>query len=205
MSGAVRGTQMRMNHSALRTNRSTQCTEPVTAVFTWKVRPGREAEFERWTHGITRSASRFPGNQGVAWLRPEDGHRFHAVVHFAGPERLSQWLTSRERADWHARIEGIATEISGERQSTTGMETWFNLPGTTAQSPPRWKMVLTTFLAAYPLVLLIQWLLVPHTTGWPLPLRAVVFPAVLLPTLTYVLMPRLSRLLRLWLYPSPSP
>jgi antibiotic biosynthesis monooxygenase (ABM) superfamily enzyme len=66
-------------------------------------------------------------------------------------------------------------------------------------------MVLTTFLAAYPLVLLVQWLLVPHTTGWPLPLRAVVFPAVLLPTLTYVLMPRLSRLLRLWLYPSPSP
>jgi antibiotic biosynthesis monooxygenase (ABM) superfamily enzyme len=28
-----------------------------------------------------------------------------------------------------------------------------------------------------------------------------VFPLVLLPVLTYLVMPRLSRLLRLWLYP----
>jgi antibiotic biosynthesis monooxygenase (ABM) superfamily enzyme len=62
-------------------------------------------------------------------------------------------------------------------------------------------MVLTTFLGAYPFTLLIQWLVTPHTTGWPLPLRAAVFPLVLLPVLTYLVMPGLSRLLRLWLYP----
>jgi antibiotic biosynthesis monooxygenase (ABM) superfamily enzyme len=79
--------------------------------------------------GENRCARRFPGNEGVARLRPEGGHR-------------------DERASWHARIEDIATEIGSERQSTTGMETWFSLPGTTVQSPPRWKMVLTTFLGA---------------------------------------------------------
>ncbi|KPI22648.1 hypothetical protein OV320_1345, partial [Actinobacteria bacterium OV320] len=81
-----------------------------------------------------------------------------------------------ERASWHARIEGVATEIGSERQSTSGMETWFNLPGTTVQAPPRWKMVLTTFLGAYPFTLLIQWLVTPHTGAWPLLLRAAVFP-----------------------------
>ncbi|WP_037676614.1 antibiotic biosynthesis monooxygenase [Streptomyces griseus] len=179
--------------------------EPVTTVLTWRVRPGHEHEFEEWTHQVTRCARRFPGNEGVAWLRPQDGgHRFHAVLRFSDPHRLTAWLESDERAEWHARIEGIASEESTERQSTSGMETWFSLPGTAVQSPPRWKMVLTTFLGAYPFTLLIQWLVTPRTTEWPLPLRAAVFPLVLLPTLTYLVMPRLSRLLRLWLYPPPE-
>ena len=178
--------------------------DPVTTVLTWQVRPGREAEFEEWTRGITRCARRFPGNEGVSWLSPEDGHRYHAVLRWSDPGRLAQWLESAERAEWHARIEGIASEADDERQSTTGMETWFSLPGTTAQSPPRWKMVLTTFLGAYPFTLLIQWLVTPRTTSWPLPLRAAVFPIVLLPLLTYLVMPLLSRLFRLWLYPPPD-
>ncbi|MFI1169026.1 antibiotic biosynthesis monooxygenase [Streptomyces sp. NPDC020801] len=179
-----------------------QRSEPVTTVLTWQVRPGHEAEFEEWTRGITRVARRFPGNEGVAWLRPEDGHRFHAVLRFSDPHRLAAWLSSGQRAEWHGRIERIATEVSSERQSTTGLETWFSLPGTTVQSPPRWKMVLTTFLGAYPFTLLIQWLVAPRTVSWPLPLRAAVLPLVLLPLLTYLVMPRLSRLLRLWLYGS---
>ncbi|WP_409474564.1 antibiotic biosynthesis monooxygenase [Streptomyces sp. HC307] len=182
----------------------TQRNQAVTAVFTWQVRPGREAQFEEWTHGVTRVASRFPGSEGVVWVRPERGHLFHAIARFSDSERLSAWLASRERAAWHRRIAGIATEISSERQSTTGMETWFSLPGTTVQSPPRWKMALTTLLAAYPLVLLLQWLVVPATASWPLPLRAALFPAVLLPSLTYLIMPWLSRLLRLWLYRPPT-
>ncbi|GHE58301.1 hypothetical protein [Streptomyces capitiformicae] len=65
-------------------------------------------------------------------------------------------------------------------------------------------MALTTFLGAYPCTLLIQWLVTPHTGTWPLPLKAAAFPLVLLPTLTYLVMPRLSRLLRRWLYPPPQ-
>jgi uncharacterized protein len=177
--------------------------EPVTAVFTWRVRPGHEAEFEEWTHEITRAASRFPGNEGVVWLRPEEGRVFHAVARFGDSGRLTAWLNSEERARCHEHIADLATEVSDDRQATTGMETWFSLPGTTIQSPPRWKMVLTTFLAAYPFTFLIQGLLTPRTTNWPLPLRAAVFPVLMLPLLTYVIMPRLSRLLRLWLYPPP--
>lgn len=189
----------------MRTTTQERRPEPVTTVLTWRVRPGHEEEFEEWTHGISRCARRFPGNEGVAWLRPEDGgHRFHAVLRFSDPDRLGAWLRSDERAAWHERIEGVATEESSERQSTTGMETWFSLPGTSAQSPPRWKMVLTTFLGAYPFTLLIQWLVTPRTAAWALPLRAAIFPVVLLPVLTYLVMPLLSRVLRLWLYRPPG-
>jgi hypothetical protein len=55
-------------------------TEPVTTVFTWQVRPGREADFEEWTRGATDCAPRFPGNQGVSWLRPDHGHRHLAAL-----------------------------------------------------------------------------------------------------------------------------
>ncbi|MFF0160824.1 antibiotic biosynthesis monooxygenase [Streptomyces sp. NPDC005263] len=178
--------------------------EPITTVLTWQVRPGHEQEFEEWTHQIADCARRFPGNEGVSWLRPEDGHRYHAVLRWSDPSRLTAWLESDERGTWHERIEGIATEIGSERQSTTGMEAWFRLPGTTVQAPPRWKMVLTTFLGAYPFTVLIQWLVTPVSAGWPLPLRAAVFPLILLPVLTYLVMPLLSRLLRLWLYPPPD-
>ncbi|CAM5746091.1 hypothetical protein [Streptomyces afghaniensis 772] [Streptomyces afghaniensis] len=195
MTRVRRGTRRGMSTTEIRR------AEPVTTVLTWQVRPGRERQFEEWTRGITRCARQFPGNEGVSWLTPEDGHRYHAVLRWSDRHRLAAWLESEERAHWHRRIEDIATEVSSERQSTTGMETWFSLPGTTVQAPPRWKMVLTTFLGAYPFTLLIQWLVTPHTTGWPLPLRAAVFPLVLLPVLTYLVMPRLSRLLRLWLYP----
>lgn len=178
--------------------------DPVTTVLTWEVRPGHEREFERWTQGITRCARRFPGNEGVSWLRPEDGHRYHAVLRWSDAHRLTAWLESDERAEWHKRIAGVATELGGERQSTTGLETWFSLPGTTVRPPVRWKMVLTTFLGAFPCTLLIQWLVAPRTAAWPLPLRAAVFPVVLLPVLTYLIMPLLSRLLRRWLYPAPG-
>ncbi|SEF20950.1 hypothetical protein SAMN05421837_101634 [Amycolatopsis pretoriensis] len=40
---------------------------------------------------------------------------------------------------------------------------------------------------------------VPLTESWPLPLRAALFPVVLLTTMTYVVMPAVTRLLRPWL------
>ncbi|GGX72771.1 antibiotic biosynthesis monooxygenase [Streptomyces minutiscleroticus] len=185
--------------------RNTSRAEPITSVFTWRVRPGREDEFEEWTRGITDCVRRFPGNEGVSWLRPEEGHRYHAVLRFSDSRRLEDWLNSPERAEWHARIEGVASEAGRERQSTTGMESWFSLPGTTVQPPPRWKMVLTTFLGVYPMALLVQWLVAPVTAAWPLPLRAATFPLVLVPVLTYLIMPGLSRLLRQWLYRAHRP
>lgn len=197
-------TGVRVWHPGRMNGRHAAEPEPVTTVLTWQVRPGHEREFEQWTRGITRCARRFPGSEGVSWLRTGEGHRFHSVMRFSDPRTLTAWLESEERADWHARIQDIATEISSERQSTTGMETWFSLPGTAVQAPPRWKMVLTTCAGVYPCSFLIQWLLGPVTLTWPLAVRAAMFPVLVVPTLTYVIMPALSRLLRLWLYESPG-
>ncbi|MFI0352707.1 antibiotic biosynthesis monooxygenase [Actinomadura sp. 9N407] len=171
----------------------------VTVVFTWDVRPGREKDFEKWASGVNQAGARWPGHLGATWLNSEGmRHRYYTVLNFTDEERLHAWLESDERAGWLERLDGIAT---GHRRHTTGMETWFSLPGETVPAPPRWKMVIVTFCAVYPMSLLIQLIIVPPTLTWPVALKAVTFPLLLVPVLTYVLMPLLSRILRHWLYP----
>jgi hypothetical protein len=54
-------------------------------------------------------------------------------------------------------------------------------------------------VAAYPLVLAFQALVVPRMAGLPLPLRALMFPLLLLTLMTFVVMPVVTRMLRRWL------
>lgn len=172
--------------------------EPVTVVFSWDVRPGREADFEEWAHGITAAATRRPGHLGATWLRPPDqSQRYHTILRFSDADRLGAWLDSAEREQWIRKLDGVARE---HRDRTSGMETWFSLPGQLGASPPKTRMVAVTLLAVYPLSLLFQWLVAPLTQTWPLPLRAFAFPLIMVPLLTYVVMPGMSRLFRRWLY-----
>jgi len=99
---------------------------------------------------------------------------------------------------------GELLEADRGLQQLTGLETWFKLPGAnvpTMKPPPRWKMWLVSLMAVYPLVLAFQALVVPRVAGLPLPLRALMFPLVLLTLMTFVVMPVVTRLLRRWLGP----
>jgi hypothetical protein len=62
-------------------------------------------------------------------------------------------------------------------------------------------MAVVTFAAIYPLALLANVVLAPRTAAWPLLLRPIAFAGVLVPLMTWIVMPRLTRLLRRWLYP----
>jgi antibiotic biosynthesis monooxygenase (ABM) superfamily enzyme len=62
-------------------------------------------------------------------------------------------------------------------------------------------MALVALIGIYPPVVALLALMVPRVEAWPLLARAAVIPLVLVPLLTYVIMPLLRRLLRHWLYP----
>ena len=176
---------------------------PVTVTVARQVAPGRERDFEAWVHGVVEAASRFPGFLGAGVLRPPaPGQPWHVVYRFADAHSQRAWETSAERAAWLARADDFADETGVTR--VTGLETWFELPGRTAPAPPRWKMAAVTFAAIYPMALAINAFLAPRTATWPLALRATVFPAILVPVMTWVAMPGLTRLLRRWLYPDPG-
>ena len=67
--------------------------DPVTVAVTFKVKPGREAEFERWAHEITSASSKYPGHLGASWMR--SGAAYHVVYRFADHARFHDWLSRR--------------------------------------------------------------------------------------------------------------
>jgi hypothetical protein len=177
--------------------------EPVTVLYSRRVKPGREADFQAWAHGIVAASRRFPGHLGASVLDDPDSREYHILFSFTDRTSLRAWLDSAERRRWLARV-GQLLEADQGLQQLTGLETWFRLPGGTVPTmkpPPRWKMWLVSMVAVYPLVLAFQALLVPRMTGLPLPLKALSFPLVLLTLMTFVVMPVVTRLLRRWLGP----
>jgi len=68
--------------------------------------------------------------------------------------------------------------------------------------PPRYKLALLTWAGAYMLITLILALLGPTMASWPLVLRTLVVSVTMVVALTWLVMPRLTRLCRAWLRPS---
>jgi uncharacterized protein len=177
--------------------------EPVTVLYSRRVKPGREADFEAWAHGIVAAARQFPGHLGASVLDAPGSREYHILFSFADRRSLRAWLDSPERHRWLVRA-GDLLEADRGLQQLTGLETWFKLPGSTVPTikpPPRWKMWLVSLAAVYPLVLAFQVLVVPRMARLPLPLRALLFPLVLLTLMTFVVMPVVTRLLHRWLGP----
>jgi uncharacterized protein len=174
---------------------------PVTAVFSWRAAPGREDLFADWAQGADAAAARFPGHLGATVIHEDGSRDFHLIHQFAHQSDLQRWLDSEERARWVARVAALADARTAVQQRT-GLETWFHVPSHPAammRPPPRWKMWLVSLLAIYPLVLAFQAFLSPRIVSWPLPVRAALFPLVLLTLMTYAVMPVVTRALRRWL------
>ncbi|HSX45656.1 MAG TPA: antibiotic biosynthesis monooxygenase [Candidatus Saccharimonadia bacterium] len=178
---------------------SQQKMEPGTIVFIWTVRPGKEEQFEQYMHEIHKVARTFPGHMGVTTLKSQaQKGNFQTILRFDTTEHLEDWLNSPIRKKLAKRIEKVAHVDAAPK--TTGLETWFEIPGQTIP-PPRWKMVLTTFVAIYPLSLLYGYLIAPNITALPTPIRALFLPVFAPVILTYLFMPFLTqKVLKSWLY-----
>jgi uncharacterized protein len=83
----------------------------------------------------------------------------------------------------------------------TGLETWFSLPNLKPiGAPPKWKLTIVSFIAAYSISSVAQYILSLYFRQQPL-LTNMLMTIILVVGLTYFAMPLLSRLLRRWLYP----
>jgi antibiotic biosynthesis monooxygenase (ABM) superfamily enzyme len=176
---------------------------PVTTTVTRRVRPGHEAAYEQFLEGIIGAARRFPGYQGVEVFRPaHPGGDYRTVYRFDSVIDLTRWLDSEEHAAWLARAEPHA--LGPMRTSfLTGLESWFTLPDQPgAPAPPPYKMALVTWAAIFPLITLVALALNPLLRELQLVPRLAVTTAITVPLMTWVAMPRVTRALRGWLYPS---
>jgi antibiotic biosynthesis monooxygenase (ABM) superfamily enzyme len=107
---------------------------------------------------------------------------------------------SDEHAAWIARAEPHAAGATQTR-FLTGLESWFTLsadPG--APPPPPYKMALLTWITIFPLITGIVAATGPLLADLPLVVRLGITTAVAVPLMTWVVMPRVTRLLRGWLF-----
>jgi antibiotic biosynthesis monooxygenase (ABM) superfamily enzyme len=175
---------------------------PVTVVVRHRVKPGRETAFEQWQRGINEAALKFTGHLGFHVVRPSDPKRLEYLVIFKFDTlaNLERWEQSDERRTWLEKVEPFVVHAPALERHT-GMEVWFTPPPGRGQ-PARYKMVVVTFLALYPLISLVQATLSPHLSEWPLLLRTLTTTVLLILVMTYAAMPLVTRLLSRWLYPN---
>ena len=180
---------------------------PVTTTVTRRVKPGHEPLYEQFLAGINAAARQFPGHLGVEVFRPESAAvgEYRIVYRFDTRDHLRAWLESDERAAWLERAE---PHVIGPMRTrfVTGLESWFTLPGRPSiPPPPPYKMALLTWITIFPLITLVVIALDPLLEKLDLVPRLAVTTAVTVPIMTWLVMPRVTRLLRSWLYPTASP
>ena len=181
---------------------STDEDPPVTAVASRRVKAGKEQEFEEWVSGILGAAEEFSGYLGSNVIRPrdDDDDEFQIVFKFDHASNLKRWEESEERHAWLRQVQPLVHEENV--RVLTGLETWFTLPSRPGEpAPPRYKMAVVTWIAVFPLATAIFAVTQPLLGGLPTVLRTLVFTLIMVTTMTYGVMPRMTRLFSFWLYP----
>lgn len=174
----------------------------VTVVITQLVKPGCETAYEAWLKDITSVARTYIGHMGTNVIRPQLGVRNEYVIifRFDGYENLKAWMTSRDRESWLTQAKPLI-ESDPQIQEISGLEAWFSLPGQPLKTPPRYKIALLTWGAVFVLINLLSTFLVPLLRGLPPLIISLIITITMVLLLTYVVMPRISRLFSSWLYP----
>ncbi|MGL5081676.1 MAG: antibiotic biosynthesis monooxygenase [Microcoleaceae cyanobacterium] len=175
----------------------------VTAVICHLVKPGQEEAYEHWLHDISTVAQQFAGHSGVSFVRPADAsHSEYAIIlKFDCYQHLKAWMDSPIRQSWIDKAQPLV-QSEQKVQVLTGLETWFTLPGKLVQRPPkRYKMAILTALAVFAIAQVLGLVVAPLLTSFPSLLRSFVLTVATVLILTYVIMPRVTRLFYGWLYP----
>jgi hypothetical protein len=171
-------------------------------VVTHTVKASAEQRYEEWTREILNAVSRYPGYLGREVFLPTAGNRkYTIIVRFDTDEHLKDWTESDARKEFISRA-GDLLEKGDQNEVRTGIDFWFTPEGT--RPPKAWKQFLLTASAVYPLSLILPRLLAPlyivaPALGHPL-ISALLMAALLTGLLTFVIMPRYTRLVRRWLY-----
>lgn len=176
---------------------------PVTVIAVHSVKPGKEKAFEEIMSNLIEAAMTFEGHLGANVICPGDleDSPYRIVFKFDRMSNLHHWENSEIRQRWLIRLAEM-TQESLPYQILTGLETWFTLPGQRpVKPPPRYKMAFVTWLAIFPLITAINVLFGSFLNPLSLLLRSLVLTAMLVSLMTYIVMPRMTKLFSQWLYP----
>jgi uncharacterized protein len=176
---------------------------PATVDILQRVKPSCEAAFEVVLADLIEAAKGFEGHLGVNVFRPSDraNPEYRIVFKFDRISHLKQWETSAIRQKLLKRANRL-TVGSSQVSIFTGLETWFTLPQQPGVPPPsRYKMMVISGITIYVLISLINLLILPLLNPLPAFLRTFVVTLLMVAIMTYIAMPRMTKIFAGWLYP----
>lgn len=179
--------------------------EGATVVITHRVRPGQEAAYERWLEEIGPVSRSSAGQLDWQVVRPVAGltNTYTVLIRFDTRAHLESWMHSDERRRLVEKARPIL-QVDDDYRVRSGLEFWFAPEDAPGAVPVRWKQVLLSWSAIYPLVLVVP-LGVRGLAGL-LGLPANRYADTLVVTgavaflMAYAVMPWYSRLVRRWLF-----
>lgn len=172
------------------------------------VDPDRAEAFGMILAGMLRESGTQAGWLGADIIRPPADAtgpgEWQILFRFRSEADLTRWSGSDTAIVWRARLDALTVgEARVER--IDGMELWLSAPGTAPSSPPRWKMAILTGAIIYPFILTMPAMLSPLVGNAPQWLASLANVVVMIPLMTWLIMPRITKLLRNWLYADVSP
>ena len=190
--------QMNYNSNPLNSDR------PVTILITRSPRKTNQKEFEQALSDTIDAALQFPGHLGVTVLKPQtdESNDYQIIVKFTSETDYQRWCHSHEAAHWF-KILNRLEEKPPNLEIMTGIETWFAVNSSTPRPmipPPRYKMAIVTWLAIFILIVIINLLFGSFLASLPMLLRSLVLTVGLVGLMTYIVMPRMTKLFGWWLY-----
>jgi uncharacterized protein len=181
--------------------------KPITVLVSRYPCKDKEREFKKALSDTIDVALKFPGHLGVTILKPQanESNAYRIIVKFDCVDNYQQWRRSPEAVYWFNVLTSLE-EQPPNLEVMTGLEAWFAVSSSVTLRPIvpplRYKMALITWLAIFPLIVVINLLFGNILGQLPMLLRSLIISATLVLLMTYVVMPRMTRLFTSWLYPS---
>ncbi|HIK44401.1 MAG TPA: hypothetical protein IGR64_05875 [Leptolyngbyaceae cyanobacterium M65_K2018_010] len=182
-----------------------------SSVMEYIVPESRVEAFQDWYGQVRQVVQQYPGFLRADLCSPlncNDGVvKFYSIIHFSTPKFLNNWLKSKQRQ--HLFTAGQAIFLAYRFKSfSTGLEGWFSSQAGPEEQgslgPAPWKQVLAVVLGLYP-TLMVQGMVFAALgimQSWPMPTALLINNLITSSLLTWVVMPRISRLFSFWLQPA---
>jgi len=175
-----------------------------SSVFAYRIRPDREREFKDWRHRILEEVRKWKGFLGTESFDTLDSSHpeFVVVVRFDNRPNLDAWLGSKIRNTFMEEVLRYVDHYA-LRRIGTGFEGWFDTSEN--RSPPAsWRQAMVILTALFPVIMTLRQVLLPVFAVLPMPVAFLILLTIDLALLTYVVMPRFTRLMGFWLRPAPG-
>jgi antibiotic biosynthesis monooxygenase (ABM) superfamily enzyme len=177
----------------------TEPSTPIHVAITRRIKPGREAEFQKALNEFFQTSFAHAGVRGVGMVAPppgSDSNEYGILRTFANDDERKSFYASPQYSEWKQKIAPL-TEGEPEFKELHGLEAFFRnqlLP-----NPPIWKMAVATYFGVVPVTLFITLTMGPFLKKQNLLVGNLIGNAFVVFFLTWVVMPLITRILKRWL------